>query len=214
MVRAKSGISGRRPEPLEALRQAIPIRPVPVAGRQMDCSSVQPLQSLKHRHRLDRKRRGYLRACSPPSRSAEGEGNLKPMISDELQERLAKARYYRLPLFRARAIWPPPAACIGSGGFKRNQKRRARTAHRDYSPPWRLMEEAALALAQNSSKSMICRAPRSKARRERRRLSANQVAEVHFAQASLAFRLDSRTTGNTRVTSGQNCGCFALRQKL
>src|SRR5208337_2569540 len=64
------------------------------------------------------------------------------------------------------------------------------------------MEEAALALTQNSSKSMICRVPRSKARRERRRLMTNQVAEVHFSLALLAFRLDSRTTGNTRVTGG------------
>ena len=76
MVRAKSGISGRRPEPLEALRQAIPIGPVHIAGRQMDCSSVQPLQSLKHRHPLDRKRRGYLRTGPAASRSAEGKGKL------------------------------------------------------------------------------------------------------------------------------------------
>jgi len=41
--------------------------------------------------------------------------------------------------------------------------------------------------AQNSSKSMVRRVPRSKARRERRQLRTNQVAEVRFAQALLAF---------------------------
>ena len=56
--------------------------------------------------------------------------------------------------------------------------------------------------AQNSSKSMVCRAPRSKARRERHPLTTNQVAEVRFSLALLAFRLDSRTTGNSRVTGG------------
>ena len=50
-----------------------------------------------------------------------------------------------------------------------------------------MLEEAALALAQNSSKSMICRMPRSKARRERRRLTTNQVTKVHFVLALVGF---------------------------
>jgi len=61
---------------------------------------------------------------------------------------------------------------------------------------------------------MICRVPRSKVHYELRRLKANQVAEVRFALALLAFRLDSRNTGNTRVTSSPNCGYFALRGRV
>jgi hypothetical protein len=37
---------------------------------------------------------------------------------------------------------------------------------------------------------------------------------MRIALALLAFLTDSLTSGNTRVTSYQNCGCVALRQKL
>jgi len=43
---------------------------------------------------------------------------------------------------------------------------------------------------------------------ERRRLTTNQAAEVRSAPALLAFRLDSRATGNTRVTSSQKLWVF------
>jgi hypothetical protein len=55
---------------------------------------------------------------------------------------------------------------------------------------------------------------RPEARHELGRLRGYQVADVHFARVLLAFLLDSRIAGNRGVTSSQNCGCFALRQKL
>ena len=49
---------------------------------------------------------------------------------------------------------------------------------------------------------------RPKARHELGRLITYQVVEAHFARILLAFLVDSRIKGNTRVTGSQNCGVF------